>query len=90
MDPNNANAPAVMKTSTFSRSDIEKKGCFRDAGFWVSGPTKKRICHINRYDYKYQLKEPVYPCRLDRYRGVYGPITPGGCRPDATNGTKGR
>ena len=90
-DPNDANIPPVLRTTTFTRSDQQKKGC-REGGYWVSSTTKKRICLINRYDYKYTLKEPVYPCELEK-RSTYDrwqAITPAGCRPDHLNGTLGR
>ena len=64
-DPSSASIPPVIKTTTFTRSDMQKKGC-REGGYWVSQDTQKRICLINRYDYKYNLKEPVYPCTLEK------------------------
>ena len=88
--------PIRMRTSTFTREEKEPKGCFRDAGSWNHPLGKKKICLINRYDYKHSLKEPVYPCALDEaakykqkeYTGD-SLFTQAGCRPDFRNGTKG-
>ena len=57
-------APPFHKTVSYTRSEEEKKACPKSSNYWDPGYGKKKLCLIERDDYRDALGAPVYGCNM--------------------------